>query len=101
MEKKMTIIKQTDKKLVVFYWRERFVVLSKEYGDFDLRDLGKVDDHFLTATGKATLSNVKRGAAGLVPTMLVVNALDLLIKKRAKSEISQANVLRKQKLVMT
>ena len=101
MVKKITIIKQTDKKLLVSYWRERFGILSKQYGDFDLRDLGKVDEYFLSAAGKATLSNVKRGAGGLVPTMQVVTALDALIKKRAKREITQENILRKQKLVMT
>ncbi len=96
----MTIIKQTDKKLLVSYWRERFDLLSEQFGEFDLRDLGKVDDYFLSAAGKATLSNVKRGAAGLVPTMQVVTALDALIKKRAKKSLTKENVLRKQKLVM-
>lgn len=101
MTKKMTIVKQTDKKLLVSYWRKRFEELKSQNAGFDLRDLRTVDEYFFSSAGKATLENVKRGVAGLVPTMQVVTALDILIKKRAKKEMTKENVLRKQKLVIT
>lgn len=102
MVKKITIIKQKiNKKLLVFYWREQFIELKDSTTDFDLTDLSKYDPFFLTAKGKAALSNVRRAIAGLYPTMQVVQALKCLIKEREKDILRQEHFIKKQKLVMT